>query len=549
MRIYGLIRGRDPHPTRRISAALLAATVGFGGLVALPATQAAATRPAESQVAWGDCPPVAAGIERDPRQQCAVLTVPLNYRKPHGRTIDLAISRIATAEPGKRRGILLSNPGGPGGSGLDLPGMLARMLPAEVLDTYDLIGFDPRGIGHSTPVTCGIDQAEAMDLILPYPATDGSIDANVAFARQTAQDCADLSGDLLPYLSTRNTARDMDRIRQALGERKLSYLGFSYGTYLGTVYTSLFKHNADRIVLDSAIDPNKIWYDLWRTWGEAVAIRFPDAAAVAVRYSDIIGFGTSVAEVTANYHALLAALDRQPVVIQGITVTGNTVREITRSYLYEDYVLPELVSIWRQVADLVAGDADPAATARGSQAASLAGTLRDWQRSRLPLAAADVPVDNGTAALYAVVCADVTWPRDIDRYRRNVAADRRAWPLTAGMPANIWPCGAWKYQALEAPVTVTSHGRRNILILQNRRDPATSWRSAMGLRVALGRRAAFVGVDQGGHVALGRGTCADTITFAFLATGVLPGRDIECPGPAQGTAPPVTMVRSVAGPL
>ncbi|MGI5290233.1 hypothetical protein ACQEVF_43790 [Nonomuraea polychroma] len=125
---------------------------------------------------WGECTmPPQPGIERDPRQQCATLKVPLDYRAPRGRTIEITISRIATAQPGTRRGILLSNPGGPGDQGLDLPSALATVLPPEVLDQYDLIGFDPRGTGHSTPVTCGIDPATPRSHVLPYPAPDGGI--------------------------------------------------------------------------------------------------------------------------------------------------------------------------------------------------------------------------------------------------------------------------------------------------------------------------------------------------------------------------------------
>jgi pimeloyl-ACP methyl ester carboxylesterase len=538
MSIHGFIRYWGHHPVRHVPAALLATAVAITGVGALPDTPAAAASPpAAAPLVWGACPPLGEDSGRDARQQCATLAVPLDYRHPSGATIDLTISRIATSRPGTRRGILLSNPGGPGGSGLDLPSALIQILPASVLDQYDLIGFDPRGVGHSTPVTCGIDPSTPMELLLPYPAPDGAIDANVAFARQVAASCAERSGGLLPYLSTANTARDMDRIRAALGEPKLSYLGFSYGTYLGAVYTTLFERNADRVVLDSAVDPNKIWYDMWRTFGEAVSIRFPDAAAVAVRDSDAVRFGTTVAEVTASYQALLAALDRRPVVVDDVTVTGNTVREITRSYLYDDANLPALVSIWRLVADLVAAGTDPAATTSAAPTAPLARALRTWQRFRQPVAAAGTPADNNIAALYAIQCADVTWSRDVRAYQRNVLRDRQQWPLTAGMPANIWPCGAWRFRALEAPATVTARGQRNILILQNRRDPATSWRSGMGLRTSLGQRAALVGVDQGGHIALGRGTCADTATVTFLATGVLPATDVECAGPAPTGAP------------
>ncbi|MFY0573217.1 alpha/beta fold hydrolase [Cystobacter fuscus] len=167
---------------------------------------------------WGNCPGLPEGATRDPRQTCATLRVPLDYQHPEGRTLELTVSRIATARPDSRRGVLLLNPGGPGLEGLDHPSLLATVLSSEVLDHYDLIGFDPRGVGHSSPVTCGLTDVGFTDLF-PYPAADGSIDANVALARETAARCAaSTSGDVLPFITTANTARDMDRLRQALGK-------------------------------------------------------------------------------------------------------------------------------------------------------------------------------------------------------------------------------------------------------------------------------------------------------------------------------------------
>src|SRR5436190_1372052 len=173
-------------------------------LAALVPPAAAHAAPAAARLTWGACPVSLGGIERDPRQQCASLPVPLDYRNPHGRRISVEVSRIATAKPELRRGVLLFNPGGPGGSGLDLPSELLRLLPTAVTDRFDLIGFDPRGVGYSTPVTCGISPDVPSDLPLPYPAADGSIARNVAFGRDTARSCAQLSGDLLPYITTAN---------------------------------------------------------------------------------------------------------------------------------------------------------------------------------------------------------------------------------------------------------------------------------------------------------------------------------------------------------
>lgn len=499
---------------RRHRQLLVSALVATMIAVLGPAAQGRGAGSAGAGLAWGACPPAEPDFPRDPRMRCAALRAPLDYRSPHGRQITITISRLPAAKPSLRRGILLTNPGGPGVSGLDQPGPLAEVLPAEVVARYDLIGFDPRGVGASTPVTCGLPAAVPPELIPGYPTSSGSIARNVAFARNTARSCAEHSGGLLPHITTANTARDMDRIRAALGERKLSYLGYSYGTYLGAVYTTLFPQHSDRIVLDSAIDPKLVWYDVWRTWGQSVAVRLPDFTTWAAARDDVYHLGSNAAEVQRTYDRLARTLDSDPrEVPDGDAITGNQFRELTRSYLYSDFFFPELADVWQFLAD---PEAEPPALTVESATAGM-----------------PAPADNHYAALFAVVCGDASWPRDPAVYARNVAVDRRAWPLTAGMPANIWPCAFWPYRPVEPPVNVTASGPRNVLILQNLRDPATSLRSGTGLRAALGRRAAFVTQDAGDHGILGArsGPCVDAITTAFLTTGALPGRDRRCPAP------------------
>jgi pimeloyl-ACP methyl ester carboxylesterase len=317
---------------------------------------------------WGACPP---GGPRDPRQRCATLQVPLDYRDPHGRSIDIVISRISTARPQLRRGILLSNPSGPGAQGIDFPSTLAAYAPPEVLDRYDLIGFDPRGVGYSTPVTCGLPPDGAYD---PYPAPDGSIAGNIGAARTVADACAAHSAGLLPHLTTANTARDMDRIRAALGEPTLSYYGVSYGTYLGEVYTTLFPQRSDRIVLDSAVDPRRVGYDQWRVWGPGTAIRFPDFTGWAAARDATYHLGATAQQVYRTYFRLAADLDRDPLTTpQGLVITGNFFRAYTRSALYFDLLFPDLATGWRYVATR---GATPLPTPCGVPKLCAAGQLR-----------------------------------------------------------------------------------------------------------------------------------------------------------------------------
>ncbi|MBF8184437.1 alpha/beta fold hydrolase [Nonomuraea sp. K274] len=463
-------------------------------------------------IVWGDCPAAPAGMEIDPKQRCGTLKVPHNHRDPRGRTIEIAVSRIPAADPARRRGALLLNPGGPGGEGLHLPSEFGRRTSGAVRDVYDLIGFDPRGVGRSTPVTCGLTAGEMVPNT-PHPDADGSIRTSVAFARSAAARCAARSGDLLPFITTAATARDMDLIRRALGERRISYYGGSYGTYLGAVYASLFPKRADRVVLDSAVDPDRIWYDEFRGQSAGMAKRFPDAARHAAENHATIGLGDTARQVTAAYLALGKRLDAKPVRIPGspTMLTGNVLRFITFNLLYQDAALTPLAQSWRAAADLAAG--------KGT--AEQAELLKLVLAKLSPVTSPGVPTDNTVAAAYAVVCGDARWPKSVAAYAKNVAADLAAYPLSGGSPAGIWPCAFWKAAPVEPPVAVTGHGPRGILILQNERDPATSLASGRGMREALGARAALVTVDAGGHGVYGlhgKGACADKV--ALISRGI-----------------------------
>ncbi|MFL6127311.1 alpha/beta fold hydrolase, partial [Actinophytocola sp.] len=430
--------------------------------------------PAATAVHWGACPEQAQGEQaRDSRQRCATVKVPLNYQDPNGSTIDVVISRIATAKKDKRRGVLLLNPGGPALMGIDMPSQVAPTLPSSVLDQYDLVGFDPRGVGHSTPQSCGLRDPNPLGLF-PYPGVDGSIDDNVAFARSIADECAaSPSAKNLKYFTTANTARDLDKIRVALGEDKISYWGQSYGTYLGAVYSALFRDRTDRVVLEGNVDPTKVWSEQFPLWGKGMADRFPDAAKVAAAQDDTLGLGKTPEEVTRTYLDLVDRLDRQPVPVPGTqaSLTGKLVRNITYGLLLHNETLPVLAQLWKAAADLAGGTLTQADDAVLAQAAAHSDTP-------------GVPVDNQSTMSAVLTCGDASFPKNVDDYRTDTAADRRAWPLTAGMPANIWPCAFWKDKPIENPVRVTSDGPHNILILQNRRDNATPWEGGVGLKKA-----------------------------------------------------------------
>ncbi|MET0135881.1 MAG: alpha/beta hydrolase [Kibdelosporangium sp.] len=485
------------------------------------------TAAAVPEPTWTDCPPPPPPFPADPRIRCATLQVPLDYRAPAGRTIDIVISRIATAKPGLRRGILLHNGGGPGAPSLHLPAVYGMIYPREVLDRYDLIGFDPRGIGYSTPVTCGRSLAEyPADLLFPFPAPDGSITRNIEFAKEVARDCQVNGGEVLPHITTANTARDMDRIRVALGERKLSYNSGSYGSYLGAVYASLFADRSDRIVIDSNVDPNLVWHRQWALWDHGNELRFTDLASWLAERDTTYHLGATPAEIRRKYFELVARLDANPVRLPDFLVTGNVFRAVNRGYVYHTLQFPDLADFWVFV------------DRGGEPSGPLAGPART--------ASADVPEDNQLAALLAVTCGDAEAPRDIRHYRREVATNRARFPLMGGMGANLWPCAFWR-APVEPPVEVTGKGPSNILMVQTLRDPATPYAGALGMRRTLGQRTKMVTVDTGNHGAYDPNTpsCATREVHKFLETGVLPGRDLFCradPLPAANSTSPMLLL-------
>ena len=259
------------------------------------------------------------------------------------------------------------NTGGPGDVGVDAPSFFAALLPPEVLDRFDLVSFDPRGVGYSAPISCNFP-AVAPEVAQRYPDVDGSIDRNIAFARDLAQRCRTHGGDVLPYVTTANTARDMDLIRAALGEQRISYLGYSYGTYLGAVYRTMFPQRADRFVLDSNYDPNLSRYDQLRLTSLGMALRLPDFIRWAAARDDRYQLGSTSAAVRRTYDTLTARLDATPVVLpDGTEITGNLLRIITFEAMYADAQFPDLAENWHLLL---------AATSGLRTAATLAALIR-----------------------------------------------------------------------------------------------------------------------------------------------------------------------------
>ncbi|MGC9437722.1 alpha/beta hydrolase [Streptomyces sp. WG5] len=494
--------------TRTIrNAAIVGVSTALLGITAPVTATASATASPATSLTWTDCE---GGGTVDPRQQCATLQVPMDYADPDSPLIDVAVSRIPAENPDARRGALLLIAGGPGGSSLGDPSRKGQKLPQEVRDTHDLIGFAPRGLAPSIPVTCGLEHGDlATSRIRPWPAPDGSVDGNMATARRMADACARNGGELIKHLSTANEARDIDRIRAALGERQISAWGVSYGTYVGAVYAQLFPHRTDRVVLDSLDNPDPTRVN--RAWlaghEQGVEDVFPHFAAWASRPGNPDRVARRAADVRPMFLRLAARLDREPIPWPGANpeeLNGNVLRQT----MLDSFASP-------------------------SRYPTLAKLMRAARQGTVPPAPAGPPeavLQNVTAVGAGVLCNDVAWPTSAAVYQKDVTDSRAAYPLTAGMPRNAMLCAAWPYPPREAPVRITDRGPSNILLVQNERDVNTPLSGALEMREALGRRAVMVTVDSTGHDAyLAEGNaCGDRTVSRFLATGERPGADTYC---------------------
>ncbi|MET0237931.1 MAG: alpha/beta hydrolase [Kibdelosporangium sp.] len=446
--------------------------------------------------AWEDC-------SFDARVECGVVEVPLDYRDPGGEHIDIHVSRLRSARPDLRRGTLVMNQGGPGPHLADTA-TIHELVPRSVLDAYDIVSFDQRGFGTSAPVRCGLSQDEQFTFPWPLPGGEPAVRER---ARRIADKCAPQQA--MPFLGTANVARDLDRIRAALRVDKITYLGISYGTYLGVAYDSMFPGRVDRMLLDSNVDPARAWRGSMReSMTTGVDVRFGDFAE---------SVGRDRAELQQSFLDLAGRLDREPLPTANGALTGTHLRITLFAGLYNDRAFPLAARM------LTAARDRDAATA-----AEIGAQLQIWYAD-----------DNDASGELGVFCADGTFPRDPAIYAAQAKADAARYPLTGGAGGAIWPCAFWHSEPIDRPIAANRHGRSNILLINNLRDPATTYGAATALRRQYGDRARLVGADQGGHGAypFSPNACVRQIGTDFLTSGARPD-DMTCPsGNATATDP------------
>ncbi|MDX2820212.1 alpha/beta fold hydrolase [Streptomyces ipomoeae] len=441
--------------------------------------------------------------------QCADITVPLDYARPTGPTLRLRISRLRTSVPGKRRGVLLSNPGGPSTAALGDPLQLNDSLSKKVKDHYDLIGFDPRGLATSSPLRCGLNQDE----VTPFrPYRSATYAEDVARARDIATKCASRDRARLPYINTRNTARDMDVIRGVLGEKKISYVGWSYGTYLGAVYTQLFPRHTDRFVLDSAVAPGAFGRGTWQAMASGSEPAFREWSRLTAREDRTYHLGDTPAKVRAAFWKLVARADRTPLRYEGSdeerrgqALTGADIR---------DWLRPEFFD----------------APGRAAREVVALRKARATRPDPGPTGRADSFEDNATALYWAIMCGDnsASWPRDPARYRHDAVRDGARYPVYGDFASTITPCAFWPRGS--EPATRVDN-RVRALVVHNQWDSQTPLSSGRAMHRALhGSRLVYVAGGRG-HAVYGfpgAPKCVTRTVDAYLTEGRFPGRDITC---------------------
>ncbi|MFD8274370.1 alpha/beta hydrolase [Streptomyces flaveolus] len=481
-------------------------------LAALPASTPSSLAPYYGQkLSWRDC-----GV---PGFQCATMRAPLDYAKPAEGDVRLAVARKKATGPGKRLGSLLVNPGGPGGSAIGYLQQYAGIgYPAQVRARYDMVAVDPRGVARSEPVECldgrRMDAYTQTD-VTPDDAreTDRLVDAFKGFA----EGCGADAPKLLRHVSTVEAARDMDILRAVLGDEKLSYVGASYGTFLGATYAGLFPGRAGRLVLDGALDPSLSArrLNLEQTAGFETAFRSFAKDCVQQPDCPLGGKGTSPAQVGKNLKAFFDDLDAEPLPTgdaDGRRLTESLATTGVIAAMYDE-------GAWQQLRESLGS-----AMKQHDGAGLLVLSDSYYERE------AGGDYSNLMSANAAVNCLDLPPAfSSPDQVREALPAFEKASPVFGeGLAWSSLNCAYWPVHPTGEPHRIEAAGAPPVVVVGTTRDPATPYRWAQALadQLSSGRLLTYEG---DGHTAYGRGsTCIDSAITTYLLRGTPPADGTRC---------------------
>ena len=444
---------------------------------------------------------------------CTDLTVPIDYSNPGGERMQLSLVKYPATSPKKRLGSLLVNPGGPGASGVEYAYAAEYIVSKEVLESYDLVGFDPRGVGGSSAERC-LTNSETDRLIEANgPPVDGlSMETLAESSKMLAMRCEEKLGNRLKFLGSVDVVRDMDLMRQVLGEAKLNFLGKSYGTYLGLVYTSMFPKNVGRFVLDGVVDPKLSANEL----NKAQAVGFEialDAFLTDCITKKSCFFQGTLEEARDEVTRLQEQVAEQ-------ALTGKDDRLATGSIL----VLAMVASLY---------DSE---TGWGALNKALKDIYRGAGKRLFDLVDDYVVRDangrypsNENEIAYIVNCID----RIDDASPERLASDAKKFASFAPHfgPYIAWstlPCHYWPYEPVRPPVELNGAGAADFIVIGTTRDPATPYNWATEVTAKF-ESAFLITADGDGHTGHGRGSsCVDSAVDTYLLSGELPARPLRC---------------------
>ncbi|MFG1948896.1 alpha/beta hydrolase [Nonomuraea sp. NPDC048826] len=463
-----------------------------------PAGKSAA--PDTGAVAWRTCADLVGAdgktMAPDPALECGTLAVPLDYDRPDGDTIDLALIRIKAT--GNRIGSLVFNFGGPGGSGVDMLPMTQRAF-AGLASGYDLVSFDPRGVERSAGVKCGGKVEELMGMTAGEDADK--------LAREFAAACEKDSGKVLAHVGTVNAAQDLDRIRVALGEGKLNYFGLSYGTHLGSVYATKFPDKVGRFVLDAAYDPNVTFEQRTLTQIKGFAQAFDAFTEHCLKLD--CHLGASPAAVRETVEGLMEDLEAEPLKVGDRQLTYGLAQLAVITPLYAKATWPLLEE---GVATAVKGDG------------KLLLALADSYTGRRP----DGTYSTAMTSLQAITCADTSErPTAADTAATNEKVEK-IFPVMAADGASP-ACAHWPAEGDDEAKRIDATGSAPIVVIGGKGDPATpyAWAESLTARLKTGVLVTYEGEGHGAY--LSGSSCVLRTVDAYLLRGEVPGADVSCP--------------------
>lgn len=531
---------------RRLSRVILISTLTVGLAFTAAAPAAASPRnhspsPPVPTLEWAPCGEAVPGAE------CATAAVPLDYAQPTGATTHIALARIPAADQANRIGSVFVNPGGPGGSGVDsVLGGFGQALGQQLEGRFDVVGFDPRGVARSEPLRCFDSQQEAAKFLagVPFfPYQKEQYRPYFETARAYAELCSDGRHRISQHMSTADVARDLDLLRQAVGDAKLNYLGFSYGSYLGNTYANLFPQKIRTLVIDGVLDP-RLWSSGRQIESDRIAIQkeFDEFLRLCDEAGPDCAFSAPEGS-AARWESLATAIRRQPLALPDgsfFTYDSLILAGIGAMYAPEFWGGP--------FGDAALFDAVADAVSQGPAATAVVVDLRRSIAARVAAPAADV-YDNRIDAYFGNQCGDTQFPRTLAQFRltdRYAAAGSRFGPL-------VWwrfgaPCAAWPVNDDRYTGPWTARTANPVLVVGNFFDGITDYSGAQASARLL-KSSRLLSYAGWGHVAYGRSACVTAHVNRYLIDGALPDAGTVCPANPNPFLPVAAQAAAGSAPL